>query len=646
MAQRKGRRKQLRVSAGPRVFGGVAAALQRMADYGRRVAEAAAIQDARLRQQQIERINAELEAQRAARLNQQSRFIGGGLNPSSPDRDGALASAAFGLTPTSWRTQADQDLEDDLFGPERSSLRVGGRFGGPAGPEPGDGGRGNRGGGGPFDQPGMPFIPATPAPRNDHGRRLGPGGQIPNDPTMSPPTPAWAGKPVLGGGRRTSGGYFGGDDPRSDKPRVGGPGGQIAGDEPERGAATGDWSIEDPVLWEFQRAQRQATGEDDPTTRRYLLDEEGAFGVDDPDTPEVEGASRVFTPEIKASIQGLLTDPALADQEKQRLISLYRGFRRQHESGLDAERQIANEAVWYTQRSMVVKADEAALAGRDVGAMPGGSIFGDLATDITLKGDGADNYGPGFIVVEDIDTETGLPWYRLESRKNANRELTEVYRTDPTAAAEMKTLLLAGGFYPGAQEQYVLNDVVFDDAGNPIAGRWDKEDDAALTEALDTVQQMQATGDKRSLIEILADVGEQNQPIASTASAQSGGGGGGGYGGGGYGGYGGGGGSSGVSFTDADELKQLINAIARARLGMVLTDAQVQEFVSYYHQQEAAFVQARIAGQSAMQLDPESQAAAWIESRFRDQAAAQAGNSYITGLAGWLLGGGTIGSGT
>lgn len=358
--------------------------------------------------------------------------------------------------------------------------------------------------------------------------------------------------------------------------------------------------------------------------------------------------------DVRTQMFDVLRDPKLLPEERAAVAQAYRQFFNRFSTGDDPDlRLINNYAIQNEYRRNLAQEAEEKYGDRarsDPNFLNGllDAVTGDgpdggwrQTYEGPLRGDASDVFGPGLMIGED---EKG--YYRLVSQSDAIREFQAGMRENPRAAGEMITKLAAWGAYGGQSEPYAAQNVVFDANGIPIAGRWTKDDDAALAEFLGDVSIMQAAGDYRSMLQILDSRTEEIATLgAQPGYGGGGGGGGGGYRGGGGGGYGGGG-SSGISYTDADQLKQLINGIARARLGMALPDNQVQEFVSYYHQQEAAFVNARIAGQSAMQLDPESQAAAWIESRFRDQMAAQGGNAYVTSLAGWLMGGGTIGSGT
>jgi len=240
---------------------------------------------------------------------------------------------------------------------------------------------------------------------------------------------------------------------------------------------------------------------------------------------------------------------------------------------------------------------------------------------------------PDFIL--NMDQNTGR--LTIEGPGTVFRSVVSTLMSSPAEAAKWQTLLAQTGAYVRGSEQYV-----------PKAGRfgnWTDEDNEALELALKQVAIRQANGDTRSWQEIIAskaavglDAG--TSPPAGAQGASGGGYGGGGYGGGG-GGYGGGGGQSkGVTLTDSAELKQLANGVARARMGRVLSEDETAQFVAYYHAAETAFINARIAGQTAEQKDPESQAADWLESHFKIQSQNKQEGSLTVELVKFLMGGG------
>lgn len=360
---------------------------------------------------------------------------------------------------------------------------------------------------------------------------------------------------------------------------------------------------------------------------------------------------------IRQQVRDTLRDRAWTPEERVQIAQAYREWYNRFTNGDDTERQINNWSVRAEFRRLMPQYREA-LEGNnlqksaniypldDPGTPQNEGGFTDFLNTFIerpLIGNLTGGKVPNFVIGED---ENG--YYHIQTLDEWVTQISSAARDDPATAAELMTKMAAWGAYGGGTDKYVADRVVHDANGYPVAGQWTKDDQTALRQFLTDVAMQQAGGFEESWQQLLDDHALTNSTViggGNTYGSDSGGGGGRYYGGGGYGG-GYGGASAGVSYTDSDQLKQLINAIARARLGMALTDAQVQEFVTFYHQQEAAFVSARMAGQSAMQLDAESQAAAWIESRFRDQYAAQSANSYISTLAGWLLGGGQIGSGT
>lgn len=343
--------------------------------------------------------------------------------------------------------------------------------------------------------------------------------------------------------------------------------------------------------------------------------------------------------EVQLQVSSALRDNTWSVQERQQIAQTYRDFWL-HFSGSDTSlMSLNNYAVQSEYRRYLQQWHDNGQNGKHTADWGTGDFFNTYSG--VLESEADDQYGPGFILDKD---EEG--WYKISNVQDLQAQIEATMRKDPVAAAEMITRLTAWGAYGGAQEKYSKNNVVFDKYGNPVKARWTKDDQVALAQFLhDVAKQQEAAKDGTELQpwqNILVQVSTDNQAIGASPGYGGGGGGGGyrryGHGYGGYGG-GGGGGGGGVSYTDSDQLKQLINAIARARLGYALNDDQIAQFVTEYHTKEAAFVNARIAGQSGQQLDPESQAAAWIESHFRDAMAAQQGNSYISALANFLMNG-------
>lgn len=269
---------------------------------------------------------------------------------------------------------------------------------------------------------------------------------------------------------------------------------------------------------------------------------------------------------------------------------------------------------------------------------------------VTLEGSGATGgfYGDPDFEIGDLtnDDLTSAPNIVLERDQSgrlmikrvdqAALSLTGELRRNPAMAAQMIVKLAGWGAYGGGTDRYAAQRVQFDGAGNPVAATWNKDDQEALDYFIKEVARVQASGDTTPWNELLDQVAMQNTAIAQSPgygiAAPEGGGGGGGFGSGVE--------DTGISVTSPDLLKQTINGIARARLGQVLGDEEINAFVADYNARERQFVDARRLGLDGVQVDPESAAAAWIESRYRDQAAGMAGNNYITQLAEFLMGGG------
>lgn len=352
---------------------------------------------------------------------------------------------------------------------------------------------------------------------------------------------------------------------------------------------------------------------------------DGAEIKDLPKAPDLE--------RVRKQTEDALRDNTWTPDERVAIAEAYREFYDRYTLGDDTERRINNWAIraeykrLYAQWQREKDAKDGSLA--ELGD-------GDFRNTYQgrLNGNEADYFGPGFIINQD---ENGF--YLLQDTDDTWQQINASARTNPALAATLITKLAAFGSYGGAAEKYATQNVVFAADGTPIKARWTKDDEQALRQFLTDVSVQQAGGSYRSWDEILDETAAQNQELGVTPGYGEPPGGNGGYGG--YGGGGGyGGNAGGVSYTDPNELKQLLNGAARARLGYALSDADVAAFIADYHQREAAFVNARIAGQDATQLDPENNAYAWIESHFRDQMGAQAGNNYIQQLAQFLMGGG------
>lgn len=329
---------------------------------------------------------------------------------------------------------------------------------------------------------------------------------------------------------------------------------------------------------------------------------------------------------LHQQVQSALRDNAWTPEERRVMVDTYKRFASRLEMGDPEVRDINNWSIWAEYRRLLAQEKAAQMDNRDMAEYGQGGFFDTYKGPLT--GSDADYFGPGFIVAAD---ERGYMY--ISDIDDLVTSVTGAVRNDPQAAAATMTQLAAWQAYGAGSEKFVANRIQFDAHGNPVKGNWAKDDQAALKQFLTDVALMQASGDKRPWDEILSENAGRNAEIGATPGYAA-------RGTGGGGGYGGGGANTGISYTAPDLLKQLLNGVARARLGQVLPDADVAAFIADYHQKEAAFVNARMGGLDGTQLDPESAAAAWIESRFRDQMASQAGNSFIMELTQFLMGGG------
>ncbi len=346
-----------------------------------------------------------------------------------------------------------------------------------------------------------------------------------------------------------------------------------------------------------------------------------------PDRPDTE-----ILDQLKKDVFSALSDNTWTQDERAAIVKKYRQFYDKFTASDDSVREINNFSVQSEFRRLQQQARVAA-DGSDKKA----SLDDDFSHtyDGVLGSASDDEYAQGFVISQDEDG-----FFFVTRIKDLSHQLESQMRKDPVAAGKLMQRLAAWGAYAAGTDKYVADRIIRDKNGNPVKGHWTIDDTNALKTALADMAKQQETATSGAELQpwdVILDQVAETQGQVAAAPAYGGGAGGGGYRGGGYGGGGGGGG--GVTYTDADQLKQLINGIARSRLGYVLNDAQIAEFVSTYHQKEAAFVQARVAGQNGMQLDPESQAAAWLESHFRDEMGAQQGNVYVSALANFLMGG-------
>lgn len=358
---------------------------------------------------------------------------------------------------------------------------------------------------------------------------------------------------------------------------------------------------------------------------------------------------------LKERMDLALSDNTWTPEERQQIVSSYRNFIQKFVADDNEDLKSMNN--WSVQSAYKQLVQQSRKAQAEGSAKGGDGLLGDffgqaadagMAHDLGEFYDGElmsaadDKYGPGFILSADEDG-----FYKIVSIRDLRHQIEAQARDNPQFAARLIAGMAAYGSYGGGTDKYAQGRIQFDAAGNPVRATFNVDDENALGQFLSDIakdQEQAMNGQELQPWDAIMDQhAAQNAAIGATpgygqqeAAAPSGRGYG-GYGGGGGGGFGGGGG--GVSYTDSDQLKQLINGIARSRLGYVLNDQQIAEFVAEYHAKEAAFVNARTSGQSGQQLDPESQAASWIEAHFRDPMAANQANNYISSLAAFLLGG-------
>jgi hypothetical protein len=368
-----------------------------------------------------------------------------------------------------------------------------------------------------------------------------------------------------------------------------------------------------------------------------------------PERPDLDTVRRV-----REQVDLALRDNTWAPYERDKILDSYRNFvKRFVADDGDDLKELNNWSVQSAFKQLVQQAQKAQDADQEQAGNGFTNMFGlanqdPKATDDlgkyysgNLLSAADDKYAQGFILSSDANG-----WFKIQSIKDLRHQIAAEARDNPAFAARLIAGMSAYGAYGGGTDKYAGQRIQYDKRNNPVAATFNVDDENALGTFLSTIavdQQQAMNSDELQPWDVIMDQhAAQNNQIAQAPSygdqtpAAPRGRRGFGYGG---GGFGGGGGGGGISYTDSDQLKQLINGIARSRLGMTLNDQQIAEFVTDYHSKEAAFVNARIAGQNGMQLDPESQAAAWIESHFRDPMAAQQANTYISSLASFLLGG-------
>jgi hypothetical protein len=357
--------------------------------------------------------------------------------------------------------------------------------------------------------------------------------------------------------------------------------------------------------------------------------------------------------QIRDNVDMALRSNTWSPEERQQILQSYKSFVQKFVADDEEDQKSLNNwAVQSVFKQLIQKAN----ADKHANDTTGGGLmdfFGlanqkpqdDLGNWYSgpLQSSADDKFAQGFLLSAD---ERG--WYKIESIETVQHAIGAHARDDPAFAARLIANMAAYGAYGGGSDKYAGQRIQYDKRGNPVAATFNVDDDNALATFLTLIakdqQQAMNAQELKPWDQIMDEHALQNSQIGAspTYGEQDGAAGGRGYRrgyGGGYGGGGFGGGGGGVSYTDSDQLKQLVNGIARSRLGYVLNDQQVAEFVAAYHSKEAAFVNARMSGQDAQQLDAESQAAAWIESHFRDAMASSQANNYISSLAAFLMGG-------
>lgn len=228
-------------------------------------------------------------------------------------------------------------------------------------------------------------------------------------------------------------------------------------------------------------------------------------------------------------------------------------------------------------------------------------------------------------------------WVRAkiaDTRVDPNDSPQEAAAKRRLAGNLIQTLAMADVYGSYAQKRDAAYRVVLDANGEAVAGYLEKPDVAALQNLVSQVINSNMSSNETFAVEDWIEayalerdaIGRETEGPGATSQ---GGGyrGGGGYGGGGYGG-GGGGGGSGYQFTSAETLKSMVDGIARSRLGRVLTSEEIAGFVAHYHSLERAFVDNYRNGADATRVEPESEAAAWIETRLMSEQAGQQAGKY------------------
>lgn len=228
-------------------------------------------------------------------------------------------------------------------------------------------------------------------------------------------------------------------------------------------------------------------------------------------------------------------------------------------------------------------------------------------------------------------------WVRAkvaDTRVDPNDSPQEAAQKRRLAGNLIQTLAMADVYGSYAQKRDAAYRVVLDGSGEAVAGYLEKPDVAALQNLVAQVINSNMSSNETFAVEDWIEayalerdsIGRETEGPGNTGGSGYGGYGGGGYGG---GGYGGGGGGGGYQFTSAETLKSMVDGIARSRLGRVLTAEEVAGFVAHYHSLERAFVDAYRMGADATRIEPESEAAAWIETQLMKEQAGQQAGKYV-----------------
>lgn len=228
-------------------------------------------------------------------------------------------------------------------------------------------------------------------------------------------------------------------------------------------------------------------------------------------------------------------------------------------------------------------------------------------------------------------------WVRAkvaDTRVDPNDSPEEAAAKRRLAGNLIQTLAMADVYGSYAQKRDAAYRVVLDENGEAVAGYLEKPDVAALQNLVAQVINSNMSSNETFAIEDWIEayalerdsIGRETEGPGDTGGRGSGRAGYGGYGG---GGYGGGGGGGGYQLTSPETLKSMVDGIARSRLGRVLTANEVAAFVAHYHSLERAFVDNYRLGADATRVEPESEAAAWIETTLMNEQAGQQAGKYV-----------------